>query len=339
MTWMTDQGAGARGWAGQLMLAALGWLALLGGTGAWAADEASWPSKMIRLIVPAPAGGISDLMARLLADQLSANLKQPFVVENLPGGSGAIGVRAMLSAPPDGQAMMVITSAILTEVPHVVKLPYDPPKDMLQVADLVRTQLVLVGHPAVPARTLEEVIAYVKANPGKLSVASYSAGTAAHYAAVIFNHQAGLDLQHVPYKGSPPAVADLLAGHIPFAFEALPNVIKHVQAGKLRVYAVLSPKRTELLPGVPTMAEKGFPDLNFVGWQGVWVSSRTPDKLAQRIHDEVDKAFNTPHVRQQLDGQGYEFSPPASLVQQKQDFQSAYDRRGAIVKTFQIKAE
>lgn len=305
---------------------------------AWSAQPAPWPSRTVRLIVPAPAGGVSDTIARLMADAMSVNLKQTVIVENMPGGSGVIGCRAVLSAPPDGHTMLVITSSILVEVPHVVKLPYDPTKDFVQVADLARMPLVLVGNAAFPAKDYEELIGVLKAHPGKYSVASYSTGTRAHYAAVAFNDRAGVDLQHVPYKGSPPAVADLLAGHVPLAFEALPNVIRHIQSGKLRAYAILGPTLPDLLPGVPSFADKGLPELTLPGWQGVWVSSATPAPLTQRIHEEVVKAFESSRARQQLAGQGYEFSAPASLAEQKRAFNEAFERNAKIVQMFSIQA-
>lgn len=306
---------------------------------AWSADAAPWPSKTVRLIVPAPAGGVSDAIARLLAEPMSANLKQSVIVENMPGGSGVIGCRAVLSAPADGHTMLVITSSILVEVPHVVKLPYDPVKDFVQVADMVRMPVVLVGNAAFPARNYDELVGVLKAHPGKYSVASYSTGTRAHYAAVAFNHRAGVDLQHVPYKGSAPAVADLLAGHVPLAFEALPNVVRHIQSGKLRSYAILGPTLPDLLPGVPSLVEKGLPELALPGWQGLWISSATPAPLTQRIHEEVVKAFESSRARQQLAGQGYEFSAPANLAAQKRAFTEAFERNARIVQKFSIRAD
>ncbi|HYP69842.1 MAG TPA: tripartite tricarboxylate transporter substrate binding protein [Variovorax sp.] len=306
---------------------------------AWAADAASWPSRTVRLIVPAPAGGVSDTVARLLAESLGANLKQPVIVENMPGGSGVIGSRAVLSAPADGHTMLIITSSILVEVPHVVRLPYDPVKDFVQVADMVRMPLVLVGNPSLPARNYDELIRLLKAHPGTYSVASYSTGTRAHYAAVAFNNRAGVDLLHVPYKGSPPAVADLLAGHVPLAFEALPNVIQYIQQGRLRAYAILGPGRLDLLPGVPSFVEKGLPELTLPGWQGAWISSATPEPLAQRVHEEVTRAFESSRARQVLAGQGYEFSPPTDMAQQKKAFAEAFKRNAEIVRTFSIRAD
>lgn len=329
------QGLSRRSW---LLAAAGAGVLAAKATNAWAGEATPWPGKTVRLVVPAPAGGISDSMARLLAEQMGMQLNQPVIVDNLPGGSGVIGCRAVLSAPADGHTMLVITSSILVEVPHVLKLPYEPLKDFVQIADMVRMPLVLVGNAAFPARTYEELVSVLKANPRKYSVASYSTGTRAHYAAVAFNDRAGVDLQHVPYKGSPPAVADLLAGHIPLAFEALPNVINHIRSGKLRAYAILGPERLDLLPGVPSLAEHGMSDLTLGGWQGVWLSSSTPAPLVNRIHEAVTKAFASSRARQQLAGQGYEFSPPMTLAQQQKEFAQAYERNASIVRKFSIRA-
>lgn len=270
---------------------------------------------------------------------MSANLKQPVIVENLAGGSGVIGCRAVLNAPSDGHTMLAITSSVLTEVPHVVKVPYDPTKDFVQVAELVRMPLVLVGNTSLPAKNYEELVALLKSHPRQYSVASYSTGTRSHYAAVLFNQRAGVDLQHVPYKGSPPAVADLLAGHVPLAFEALPNVVRYIQSGKLRAYAILGPTRLDLLPGVPSFVEKGLPELTLAGWQGIWISSATPAALTQRIHAEVAKAFLASRAQQQLSGQGYEFSKPTSLLEQKHAFTELFERNAAIVQKYAIRAD
>lgn len=304
-----------------------------------ASAEPKWPSKVVRIVVPAPAGGISDTVARLLAEQLSANLGQPFVVENIAGASGSIGAKAMLSAPADGYTMMVITSATLTEVPQFMKVSFDPLKDTLQVGDLVRAPLLLVAHPSVPVHTVRELIAYAKANAGKLSVASYGTGTRAHYAAVAFDKWAGVDLQHVPYRGSIPAVSDLLAGHVPLAFEALPNVIKHVQSGKLNAIAVLAPERVAVLPDTPTMKESGFAGLSLGGWQGAWVSSRTPPQLAETIHAEIARAFAAPKIREALANSGYAFSPVTTIQAQQEQMKAEFGRNAEIVHTLKIKGD
>lgn len=315
-------------------------LCMLGSMGAVHA-QADWPSKPVRVVLPAPPGGASDAMARLLAEQLSINLKQAVIVDNKPGGSGVISVNALLAAPADGYTLWVGPNSTWTEAPHVVKVPFDPLKDVIQVGSLAQYPLVLVANPSVPAKTLEELIAYAKANTGKLSVASYSTGSRSHYAGAIFNHDAGVDLQHVPYKASPFVVNDLLAGQIPLAFELLPNVAKHVQAGKLKAFAILAPQRSALLPDVPTMAEKGLPNVgNLPGWQGVWISAKTPEALANRIHAEIAKAFSAPKVKQFLgSGTGYEPSPNLTLQEQNKVLKESFERNAAIVKKFDIKVE
>ncbi len=315
-------------------------LCMLGGMGAVHA-QSDWPTKPVSIILPASPGGASDVIARLLAEQLSKNLKQPFVVDNKAGGSGVISVKALLAAPANGYTLWLGPNSIWTEVPQVVKVPFDPLKDAMQVASLVQYPLLLVANPAVPAQTLEELIAHAKANTGKLSVASYSAGTRSHYAGAIFNHDAGIDLQHVPYKASPFVVNDLLAGQIPLAFELLPNVVKHIQAGKLKAFAILAPQRSALLPDVPTMAEKGFPNVNLLtGWLGVWVSAKTPEALANRIQAEITQAFAAPKIQKYIDsGSGYELSPSMSIQEQNKALEKSFERNAAIVKKFNINVE
>ena len=315
-------------------------LCLLGSLGA-AHAQSEWPGKPVRIVLPASPGGASDTIARLLSEQLAQNLRQPFVVENKPGGSGVISVNALLAAPADGYTLWLGPNSTWTEAPHVVKTPFDPLKDVLQVADLVQYPLVLVANPAFPARTLEELIAHAKGHPGKLSVASYSTGSRSHYAGAIFNHDAAIDLQHVPYKASSFVVTDLLAGQIPLAFELLPNVVKHVQSGKLKAFAILAPQRSTLMPDVPTMAEKGFPNVGLLaGWLGVWVSAKTPEPLANRIHDEVVRALSAPKFKQFVNsGNGYEFSPTLSVQEQNKVLKEAFERNAATVKKFNIKVE
>jgi tripartite-type tricarboxylate transporter receptor subunit TctC len=315
-------------------------LCLLGSIGA-VHGQSDWPTKPVRVILPASPGGASDMIARLLTEQLAKNLKQPFVVDNKPGASGVISVNALLGSKADGYTWWLGPNSTWTEAPQVMQVPFDPLKDGVQVANLVQYPLLLVANPAVPAQTLEELIAYAKANTGKLSVASYGAGTRAHYAVAIFNHDAGIDLQHVPYKSSPPVVNDLLGGQIPLAFELMPNVIKYIQAGKLKAFAILSPQRSTLLPDVPTMAEKRFTNVGLLpGWLGVWVSAKTPEALANRIHAEIVQAFTAPKIKQFIDsGVGYEFSTDMSIQEQNRALKESFERSAMTVKKFNIKQE
>lgn len=301
--------------------------------------RAQSPEKPLRIVIPAPPGGVADMLARLLGEQLGLNLKQTVIVDSKAGASGSIAVQNLIASGADGSTLLLSPSAVMAEVPHVVKVPFDPLKDTIQIAELVRAPLILVANPALPAQNLEELVRYAKANPGKLSVSSYSTGTRSHYAALVFNNLAGIDLQHVPYKGSPPAIADLLAGHIPLSFDALPNVIKQVQAGKLKAMALIATKRVEQLPDTPTFAERGFADMTLGGWMGVWVSAATPEPVVRRMQAEVAKAFAIPKIRERLADSGYTFSPVLTLEQQQKNLKDEFEKNANIVKTFNIKAD
>jgi len=297
----------------------------------------AWTGKPVRVLVPAPAGGTMDVMARLLAEQLSADLGQPVVVDNKPGGGGAIAINTLLAAPADGQTVMVTATNVLTEVPQVQKTAYDTMKDIRPLAAVGRSRMVLVGAPNLPAKDLKTLITYAKANPGKLSFASYSAGTASHYAGAIMNQEAGMDLQHVPFPGSGPALAQVMGGQIPLMYDGMVTSLPMIRAGKLQPYAVASKSRSPLLPQVPTFAEQGYPDIDFSNWVGVIASAQVPTDLAQKIQAAVYKAAANPKVRERLETLGYEPMAPQSLQDLNQSLHAEYDRNAGIVKTFHIK--
>lgn len=300
---------------------------------------AQWPERPVRIVVTSPPGGTPDFLARLLGEQLTRNLKQPVIVESKAGGSGAIAVQTLLGAPADGLTLMIAPSAALTEVPHVVKLGFDPLKEVRQVAELTYSSLVMVANPAVPADNLQEFIAYARSKPSALSFASYSAGTRSHFAGLVLNQKAGIHLNHVPYRGSPQAAPDLLGGQVPLMFDSLPNAIKHLKSGKLKVYAVAGTKRSVHLPQTPTFAELGYPEVSFGGWIGVYASGKTSPQLIQAMHDEIVKAFSSPEIRQRVIDAGYEFSAPTRLDQQDAMLRNEFERNAAIVKAFNIKAD
>ncbi|WP_225934530.1 Bug family tripartite tricarboxylate transporter substrate binding protein [Cupriavidus sp. EM10] len=297
----------------------------------------AWTSKPVRVLVPAPAGGTMDVMARVLAEQLAADLGQSVVVDNKPGGGGAIAINTMLAAPADGQTIMVTATNVLTEVPQVQKTPYDTMKDVRPLAAVGRSRMVLVGAPNLPAKDLKSLIAYAKANPGKLSFASYSAGTASHYAGAIMNQEAGMDLQHVPFAGSGPALAQVMGGQIPVMYDGMVTSLPMIRAGKLQAYAVASRTRSPLLPQVPTFAEQGYPDIDFSNWVGVIASAQMPADVAQKIQGAVYKAAANARVRERLEALGYEPMPAQSLQDLNQSLHAEYDRNAGIVKTFHIK--
>lgn len=300
-------------------------------------QAAAWTNKPVKMLVPAPAGGTMDIVARILADQLSQDIGQPVIVDNKPGAGGAIAVQAMMSAPQDGQTIMVTASNVLTEIPHVMKTSFDPLKDIKPVATVASASMVLVGAPDVPAKTVKELLAYAKSKPGTLSFASYSAGTSSHYAGMMLNQKAGLDLQHIPFPGSPPALAQVMGGQIPIMFDGMATSLPLVKAGKLQIYGVASKTRSSHLPNVPTLAEEGLSDMVFGNWIGVVVSSGVSNDMAEKINAAVLKAAEAPKVKNRLIGAGFEPNVPMTASQLDQSVRSEFDRNAAIVKHFNIK--
>lgn len=218
--------------------------------------------KPVRIIVGAPAGGSSDMVARMLGETMSKNMGQPVIIDNKPGGLGAIAMDALLSAPRDGQTLLLSPNGLFSEVPHSAKPKYDPLKDVVPLVELASSGLVLVGNAALPPKNLAEMISYVKANPGKINFASYTPGTLSHVLGLQLNKLAGLDMHHIGYKGSPPALQDVIGGQVQFMFDGLPTSVPNVKGGKLKAYAVTSPERSHVLPDVPTIAELGYKDMN-----------------------------------------------------------------------------
>ena len=296
----------------------------------------AWSDKPVKLLVPAPAGGTMDVVARILADQLSADIGQPVVVDNKPGAGGAIAVQAMMTAPADGQTIMVTASNILTEIPHVMKTSFDPLKDVRPVATIARAGMVLVGSPNLAARDLKELITYIKANPGKLSFASYSAGTSSHYAGMIFNQKAGLDLQHVPFAGSPPALAQVMGGQIAVMFDGIVTSMPQIRGGKLKAFGVAAKTRSAHLPQVSALGELGYPDLDFSNWLGTVVAASVPADVADRINAATLKAAAAPKVRDRLTVAGFEPNISLSSSQLTQSVKAEHERNAAIVKAFGI---
>ncbi|MDW3682151.1 tripartite tricarboxylate transporter substrate binding protein [Cupriavidus sp. CV2] len=296
----------------------------------------AWTNKPVRMLVPAPAGGTMDVLARLLANQLTAEIGQPVVVDNRPGAGGGIAITALLSAPADGQTIMVTASNVLTEVPHVLKSPFDPLRDVMPIAAVARSRMVMIGAPNLPPKDLKSLITYAKANPGTLGFASYSAGTASHYAGMIMNLKAGLDLQHVPFAGSAPALAQVMGGQIAVMYDGMVTSLPMIRAGKVQAYAVASRTRSALLPQVPTFAEMGYPDMDFSNWVGVIASSKLAPELAEKIHAAAYKAAATPKVHDRMEALGYEPLPPQPLPQLGQSTRAEFERNGGIVKAFNI---
>lgn len=301
------------------------------------AESMAWTNKPIRMLVPAPAGGTMDIVARVLADQLSSDIGQPVIVDNKPGAGGAIAVQSMTSAAADGQTIMVTASNVLTEIPHVMKTNFDPLKDIKPIATVASASMVLVGAPDLPAKTVKELINYAKSKPGSLSFASYSTGTSSHYAGMMLNQKAGLDLQHVPFAGSPPALAQVMGGQIQVMFDGMATSLPLVKAGKLQIYGVASKSRSTHLPQVPTLAEEGLKDMEFGNWIGVVVSSAVSAEISDKINAAVLKAAEAPKLKNRLTAAGFEANQALSVKQLSEAVQIEFDRNSQIVKSFNIK--
>ncbi len=316
-------------WTTRAATAALG-LALA--STAWA-----WPDKPIKLIVPAPAGGTADIIARVVGQQLSADVGQPVIVDNKPGAGASIGLQAMLQAPPDGYTLAMAPSNVLSEIPHVIKMPFDPLKDILPVASLARSGVVLVTAPGYPARDFQSLLAHLKTRKGQGSYASYSPGTVSHYAGLILSDKAGLDLQHVSYAGSPPALQAVLGGQVDFMFDGMLTSVPLIKTGKLRAYAFSGKERSRHLPNVPTTAEMGYPDLQFMGWVGLMGSAKLPADVLARIHAVVQKAARAPAVQQKLSDLGMEPEVNVDTPALQRETRETWERNAGIVKKYDIK--
>ena len=303
-----------------------------------AGSALAFTDKPIKLIVPAPPGGTIDVFARIISDQLAHETKQPVVVENRPGAGGALAVKYMLAQPADGNTLLVTVTNILTEVPHVLKGGFDAMKDVRPVSQMARSVMVFIASPQFPAKDAKEAIAYVKAHPGQLSFASYSQGTASQYAGVILNQKAGLDMQHVPFPGSSPALAQVMGNQIPLMFDGSVTTKPLVPSGKVKLLAVAYKSRLPDYPNVPTMAELGYPELDFSNWAGVFASAKTPQPLMEKINATLQKVNASQVVQARYVSTGFEpIKQERTLEQLSTELQAEYNRNGEIVKNFGIK--
>ena len=297
--------------------------------------------RPIRIVVGAPAGGTADIIARLVGNAMSTGLGQAVVVDNKPGAGGAIAMDAMLSAPKDGHTYLLSVNALVTELPYSFKPKYDPFKDLKPLVELAGSGLVLVGNASLPPKDLKEMIAYVKANPGKINFASYTPGTLSHVLGLQLNQLAGLDMNHVGYKGSPPALQDVMGGSVQFMFDGLATSVPNIKGGKLRAFAVTSPQRSHALPDVPTMAELGFKDMTRTAWLGLWAVPGHPDAALKRVREEALKALATPAVRDRLMAVGLNVNTqnPPTPEQMARSLFEDYESVGAMLKSVNYKPE
>jgi tripartite-type tricarboxylate transporter receptor subunit TctC len=280
-------------------------VALATGATAWAQN---WPAKNVTVIVPWPAGGPSDISARPVAKGLSEALGKPFVIDNRGGAGGNIGSQLAARSAPDGYTLLITSSAPIVINPHVYpKMPYDPQKDLAPVTNLLRVPLVLVVHPSTPAKNLKELLAHIRSQQGKFQYASSGNGTPQHMTSELFKVVAKLDMVHVPYKGSAPAITDVIGGHVPMMFDSTVAILPHIHGGKVRAIAVTSSKRSSQLADVPTFAEAGLPGVESYAWYGMFLPAKTPKDLVARVNAETLKVMKGAEYQRVLKETGSEY--------------------------------
>jgi tripartite-type tricarboxylate transporter receptor subunit TctC len=299
----------------------------------------TYPAKPIRLIVGFPPGGPNDLIARILAPRMGELLKQPIVVDNRPGANGAIATEAVVKAPPDGYTLNFGSAGtVVLGTAFGVKLAYDPRKDLAPVTLLATNPMLLVTKPGLNAKSVEELIALARANPGKLNYASAGAAGVTHLAAELMRAMARIDVVHVPYKGGGPAMTDLMAGQVDFYFGGLTTALPHARAGKLRALAVTTATRSAAAPEIPTIAESGLPGYDTAIWYGVLAPAGTPREIVDTLHNAIVATVRTPEIRTKLVEQGadpLDLGPDAFAAH----IRAELDKWSKVIKEAGIKAE
>ena len=303
------------------------------------AGAQDYPTRTITLIVPYPPGGGVDAMARIIAEKMSAALKQQIIVDNRGGGGGNIGTRAVAKAEPDGYTLLLGHSGTVSINPSLYRNPgYDPRRDFAPIGLIASMPLALVAHPSFPARTVADVIAIAKKEPGKLNIGSSAVGTGSYMCAELFRATVGAEMTVVPYRGTAPFLNDLLGGHVPVGFLVIPPAFGNIQAGTTRALAVTSPKRTSVLPDVPTAAESGLPGFEAVLHYGLLAPAGTPKPIVERLNKELRAALASEDVRKRLETDGAEPMPSTP-----EEYATEIDREetmwSKLIKAAGIKAE
>ena len=308
---------------------ALHQLALLPLAAAWPiANAQTFPDRPVRVVVPFAPGNTLDTALRQVAEVFKQNTGQALVVEAKPGGSGIIAAQTVMQAAPDGYTLLLANTSMFTINPHTLaKLPYDPDKNFKPVTNFLGSAMVMAVNASVPANNVAEFVAWTKANPGKVSFASFTAGNSSHFAGVILNQRAGLDMTHVPFNGTPPAVQNLVGGQVHAAFLPLLAVKPHVDSGKVKMLAITSPQRSGLAPNLATFREQGYPDLDIYIWAAIAAPAGTPDAVIGKLNTEFGRALRSTEIRDKWATMGFE--PLPSTPDEFTRFSQAESKRWA----------
>ena len=304
---------------------------------AGAALAQAYPVRPVKVIIPWPPGQATDLAARIIGDKLSQQLGQPFVMENRPGAGGAIGTEMVAKSAPDGYTLLAASSGPISIMPNLQKIPYEPLKDLAPVSLTALAPFAVVVPASFPANNMREFLALVRANPGKYTFASSGTGATAHMFAELFNAQAGLKAVHVPYKGSAPALNDVIGGQVAYAIETVASVGGHVKSGRLKAFGVTTGKRSSGLPDVPTIAEAAnLPGFDAAAWIGYAAPAGTPVEILNRLAAEIQKAAQLPDVKERYTALGMDpaWNTPAELAAYMRREQERY---ASIIKSADIK--
>jgi tripartite-type tricarboxylate transporter receptor subunit TctC len=286
-----------------------GALALLAFCCGAAAQGEAYPSRVVRIVAPFPPAGAADLLSRILAEEIGPTLGQNVIVENRAGAGGRVGTEAVVRSPPDGYTLLMASQATNAINPALYNLNFDPAKDLVSVAPVASVASVLVVNPSVKANTLQELLALARAEPGKLTFGSAGIGGATHLAMELLENLAKVDLTHVPYRGTAPAMTDVLGGRINMMFDTLPTALPHIQSGGVRALAVSTPQRHPVLPDVPTAAEAGVTGYDAVGWYGIFAPAGTPEPIVASLSSVIKTALAKPEFRARLTAQGVDPLP------------------------------
>jgi tripartite-type tricarboxylate transporter receptor subunit TctC len=305
--------------------------------GAANSSAAEFPTRPIKLVIPYAAGGPTDIFGRLVAEYLGRDLKQAVFVENKAGAQGAIAAEMVAHAEPDGYTLLGTSGSVIILNPLLYKkLSYDPAKDFRMLALVTEVPVVLSVNPSVPAKTIAELVAYAKQNPGKLNFGTSGTGSFTHLAAEMFKQMAGIEMTHVAYKGAAPALTDVMSGHIQLMFESVSLALPAVQSGMLRPLGISSTKRIAELPDVPTIAESGYPDYFVSVWNGVAVSANVPDDVRRILTDGLDRVMNDPAFRASLEKVGYTALRPRSAAAITEFIDAERNRWSGVIKSQNI---